>query len=93
MRRALAAVFTLVVLTATPAVAREPHAHDVSVHPAPAVDLVAGEEGEHSAGRADDGDDGRDGTDPAAFAALLLAGGAAVAAMAALIFATKRAPS
>ena len=85
MRRALAVVFTVAALMATPALASA-HAHDLAVQPAAASELV--EDGD------DHGeDDGRDGTDPVAFATLLVAGMAAVAAVTALIFVTKRAPS
>lgn len=85
MRRALAVVFTLVALTATPALASE-DAHVLGLRPATAGEVV--DQGDEHVE-----DDGRDGTDPVAFATLLVAGMAAVAAMAALIFATKRAPA
>ena len=85
MRRALAVVFTLVALTAAPALASE-DAHDLGLLPASAGEVV--DEGDEHVE-----DDGRDGTDPVAFATLLVAGMAAVAAVTALIFVTKRAPS
>ena len=84
MRRALAVVFTLLVLSGTPALASE-DGHHVVIRPASAGELVEDDGAEH--------DDGRDGTDPLAFATLLVAGMAAVAAVTALIFVTKRAPS
>ena len=86
MRRALAVVFTVVVLTATPALASEA-AHDLAIRPAAAGELVDDDGDAHGE------DDGRDGTDPVAFATLLVAGMATVAAVTALIFVTKRAPS
>lgn len=62
-------------------------------HPAPTAVVVDGD----GAGDEHGGDagtsDGEDGTDPVTFAALLLAGAAAMAAVAALIFATTRAPA
>lgn len=64
-------------------------------HPAPTANVVdgdgGGEHGEEATSRGDDS--GADGTDPAAFAALLLAGLALIAAVAAAIFATRRAPA
>ena len=63
-------------------------------HPAPTAVVVHGDgDGgdEHGDGAATS--DGEDGTDPVTFALLLLAGAAAMAAVAALIYATKRAPA
>jgi uncharacterized protein len=65
-------------------------------HPAPTVTVGEGTGDHHDGGEAavaeDPDDDGVDGTEPIAFAALLLAGVATVAAIAALIFARKRPP-
>ena len=63
-------------------------------NPAPTASVVSGESDDDGHGETTAADDdGEHGTDPAEFAALLLAGLAVVAAVAALIFATKRAPA
>jgi hypothetical protein len=96
VRRALALAFALVLLAATPAFAH------VSVSPSEVAEesyatltfRVSNEsDSEDERDRAAAGDDGADGTDPLAFASLFVAGAAAVAAVAALIFGTKRAPA
>jgi uncharacterized protein YcnI len=69
-------------------------------HPAPTLTITEGTGDHHGGAAADDGeesgdasdDEDDDGADPLAFVALIVAGPAAVAAVAALVYARKRAP-
>lgn len=93
MRRAIALALALVVAGATPGLAH------VTVDPVEVrTELIAaGGDGYDTDDTEDDaayGDaKGEDGTEPATFLALLIAGMATMAAVAALIFATKRVPA